>query len=110
MVICNVGYFKQTSGGQTIRERRTFSYLAPEIRNHSHPHSTASDIYSFGLLLWELWNGQLIESEEFVSRNILQSTVQDEFQGLVQSCVDCIPTKRPTVFEIVMKLDKIFHQ
>lgn len=59
---------------QTIRGRRTLLYLAPELRDFSHPNSTAIDIYSFGLMLWELYHGKLRENEIFIDQRVLKKT------------------------------------
>ena len=89
-------------------------YMAPEVF-HSQVYDTKSDIYSLGLLMWEMWYGQRV----FV--NVAATTFQDYFdwvdkgnrpvdrQGckkppsfwcnLMTECWGSNPAKRPTARE-----------
>lgn len=60
VVICDVRHSKHMEDVQTIHGRGTPLYLAPELRGFSHPHSTAFEFYSFGLMLWVLYHRKLI--------------------------------------------------
>ena len=92
---------------QTIRGRGTLLYLAPELRDFSHPHSTASDIYSFGLMLWELNHGKLRENEIFIDQRVLKKT-EDKLATLVRKCLNKNAQQRPSIRDIVIRLDNIF--
>ena len=56
----------------------TFSHMAPEVLGQKHYDSTA-DIYSLGILLWELWYGRHVYSEEpykeFRDRRMLKNLI-----------------------------------
>ena len=89
-------------------------YMAPEVF-HSQVYCTKADIYSLGLLMWEMWYGQR------VLVNVAATTLQDYFdwvdkgnrpvdrQGckkppsfwckLMTECWDSSPEKRPTARE-----------
>lgn len=107
VVISDVGHSKHTDGVQTIRGRGTLLYLAPELRDFSHPHSTASDIYSFGLMLWELYHGKLIENVIFIDQRVLKKT-EDKLDILVRKCLNKNAQQRPSIRDIVVRLDNIF--
>ena len=92
----------------------TPAYMAPEVF-HSQVYNTKADIYSLGLLMWEMWYGQRV----FV--NVAATTLQDYFdwvdkgnrpvdrQGckqppsfwcnLMTECWGSNPAKRPTARE-----------
>ena len=89
-------------------------YMAPEVF-HSQEYDTKADIYSLGLIMWEMWYGQP------VSVNFIVTTIQDYFdrvdkgyrpvhrQGcktppsfweqLMTQCWDGNPDERPTAQE-----------
>lgn len=108
MVICDVGHSKHIDAVQTIHGRGTFIYLAPELRTLSaNPHTTASDIYSFGIMLWELFNCRRIEPGYFDVKSILKGT-NGGVENLIRACLHQNPKQRPTIFEIIAQLDTIF--
>ena len=84
------------------------SYLAPEvIRCKEYDNKT--DIYSFGIMLWEMWYGKraLLEKAEHMSdqEGARPSYVQDAikpptgWQDLMQRCWDGKPHNRPDAAE-----------
>ncbi|RIB11997.1 kinase-like domain-containing protein [Gigaspora rosea] len=89
-------------------------YIAPEILN-KHPYTKESDIYSFGIIMWEILYGKLV----FFNQNSkLQSELQFQIQvcngsrphiyentaicyaDLMKKCWNTNPKKRPTAKEI----------
>ena len=61
--ICDFGLakWKQQAATQTVTGnlRGTVAYMAPEVfRDPSLPRTIKYDVYSFGILLWELLSGQ----------------------------------------------------
>ncbi|XP_062608315.1 uncharacterized protein LOC134270153 [Saccostrea cucullata] len=108
VVICDVGHSKHIDSVQTIRGRGTLIYLAPELRDSSiFPHTKASDVYSLGLTLWELINGERIDLERRFEKKIFKGKGGD-VENLIRACLNPNPKQRPTIFEIVAKLDVIF--
>jgi serine/threonine protein kinase len=106
-------------------------YMAPEVLT-KNKYSEKADVYSFGIVLLELFTGRLAYSEpEFSSMHIAQLTYQIAHVGarpsvdglhptVRQLIVDCWheePGFRPSFSEIVtrlnrilkMKIDVVFH-
>ncbi|RIB29794.1 kinase-like domain-containing protein [Gigaspora rosea] len=89
-------------------------YIAPEILN-KQPYTKASDIYSFGIIMWEILYGK---SVAFVQDSKLQSKLQYQFQvcgglrppvhestaicyvDLMKKCWHTEPEQRPTASEV----------
>jgi len=62
--ICDFGLakWKREAATQTRTETRrgTVAYMAPEVfKNASMPRTIKYDVYSFGILLWELLTGNI---------------------------------------------------
>ena len=106
-------------------------YIAPEVLN-KQPHNKASDIYSFGIIMWEILYGKPVPFEQ---DSMLQSKIQFQIQvcgglrppihentamcyiDLMKKCRHTDPEKRPTakeVYEIFVELNgkitKPFYQ
>ncbi len=94
-------------------------YLAPEIFEEQK-YTTASDIYSFGMIMWELMTGR----KPFWDRNddteliieicdglrpLIVTNAPEGYIELMQKCWDSDPNKRPTSFYLKNKLDSIYH-
>ncbi|RIB24481.1 kinase-like domain-containing protein [Gigaspora rosea] len=89
-------------------------YIAPEILN-KQPYTKASDVYSFGIIMWEILYGKPVA---FVQESKLQSKFQYQFQvcdglrppvyessatcyvDLMKKCWHTEPEKRPTANEV----------
>ncbi|RIB30400.1 kinase-like domain-containing protein [Gigaspora rosea] len=89
-------------------------YIAPEILK-KQPYTKASDIYSFGIIMWEILYGKPVA---FVQESKLQSKLQYQFQvcdglrppvhentaicyvDLMEKCWHTEPEKRPTANEV----------
>ncbi|RIB27359.1 kinase-like domain-containing protein [Gigaspora rosea] len=82
-------------------------YIAPEILNGGQ-YTTSSDIYSFGIILWEILYGNSIsynqafgtELQIKICHNKLRPTIIKDspqcYIDLMQQCWDRDPTKRPS--------------
>ena len=62
--ICDFGLtkWKRQAATQTTtgRRRGTIAYMAPEVfRDANFPRTVKYDVYSFGILLWELLSGKI---------------------------------------------------
>ncbi|KAL6070956.1 Serine/threonine-protein kinase HT1 [Balamuthia mandrillaris] len=106
--------------------RGTPQYMAPEIFDGSREYSFPVDVYSFGLIMWELVTREqpyadikphfripikVLEGE----RPAIPEGVPPAWAKLVRRCWHADPSKRPTFKKIVEKLeqfqrDKIFEQ
>src|SRR6266540_1000687 len=95
------------------------SYMAPEILQRKE-YTTASDIYSFGMIMWELMTGRnpfwdKIQDTELIIeicdglRPSIVANAPENYIELMQECWYSDPNKRPTSFEILKRIDDIKH-
>ncbi|RDD39007.1 Tyrosine-protein kinase TXK [Trichoplax sp. H2] len=118
-VICDIGSPKVENWIFDIEtlshyQLKLMQYMAPEIL-HRQIHNGRSDIYSFGLLLWEMWYGLSIdchiENQSQTSRsNIIEMILQqpppslditpipeETFRIFVAQCLYAQPELRPSI-------------
>uniref|UniRef100_A0A8C1YX36 mitogen-activated protein kinase kinase kinase n=1 Tax=Cyprinus carpio TaxID=7962 RepID=A0A8C1YX36_CYPCA len=93
----------------------TVAWMAPEvIRNE--PVSEKVDIWSFGVVLWEMLTGEIpykdVDSSAIiwgVGNNSLQlplpESCPDGFKILLRQCWNCKPRNRPSFRQILLHLD-----
>ncbi|KAG1334860.1 putative inactive receptor kinase [Cocos nucifera] len=119
--------------GQTSSPTRVAGYRAPEVTD-ARKVSQKADVYSFGVLLLELLTGKapaqaLLNDEGVDLPRWVQSVVREEWTAevfdlellryqnveeemvqLLQLAIDCAaqyPDKRPTISEVVVRIDEI---
>ncbi|RHZ61697.1 hypothetical protein Glove_346g101 [Diversispora epigaea] len=99
-------------------DRRIIPYMAPELFK-GQPYSYASDIYSFGMIMWELTSGHRpFHDQEHDPKLILDildgkrpeitEDTPECWAILMQRCWHPNPSQRPTIQEI-SKLSNIFY-
>jgi len=93
--ICDFGLakWKQQAATQTTtgRRRGTVAYMAPEVFRDLHmPRTVKYDVYSFGILLWEILaekkpfdNGKLIHLDNINPRNKQKKNKQLHFMYFI---------------------------
>ncbi len=91
----------ETGGGQTV----TLAYLAPELMSGARV-SPASDVFAFGLILYEMVTGRrAFQAESFVDlikllqrpdHTGLADNLQPPYRELVRSCLAKDPAERPS--------------
>mmetsp|Transcript_12941 Transcript_12941/g.17035 ORF Transcript_12941/g.17035 Transcript_12941/m.17035 type:complete len:331 (+) Transcript_12941:120-1112(+) len=97
----------------------TQNYCAPEVRN-SEIYNEKCDVYSFGILLWEILTGlhpfnspkdkllRLFSCSSKVNRRPpLRDNWDPNLQQLIKACWDEVPTERPDFQEICLQLKSI---
>jgi serine/threonine protein kinase len=95
------------------------AYIDPKIlENYSHVYDKKSDIYSLGVLMWELSSGRppfINEKNDYISRDKLIngdreepiSETPDKYLELYRLCWDPEPNVRPSINEVFIELGKM---
>ncbi len=96
--------------GVMTAETGTYRWMAPEVIEHS-PYRESADVYSFGIVLWELVTGQIPYSDmtplqaavgvvQKGLRPVIPATCPAAVADLMRVCWTRMPTERPT-FEVL---------
>ncbi|CAI2183909.1 4581_t:CDS:2 [Funneliformis geosporum] len=114
-IIGDLGISKPVSSEEDDNEiYGIIPYVAPEIFL-GQKYTKASDIYSFGMIMWEFLTGRRpfwdkIHDTELIidiCDNIRPETDINAPEGyieLIQSCWDSVPYNRPTADDIISKI------
>ena len=104
----------------------TISHMAPEVIEQKHYDSSA-DIYSLGILLWELWYGRHAYSESTYDEykfprlfELIKSghrplfhykyCLVEPLQKLLDQCWTSKSSERPSAFSVKRTLQNIFEE
>ncbi|EXX60451.1 Bck1p [Rhizophagus irregularis DAOM 197198w] len=94
-------------------------YMAPEIFR-GQKYTKASDIYSFGMIMWEFMTGRrpfwdrnhdtklIIEIFDELRPPIVTNAPEGYIELLMKECWDSNPNKRPTANDIYSRIDKMY--
>ncbi|GIL51841.1 hypothetical protein Vafri_7765 [Volvox africanus] len=96
----------------------TPSFMAPEMFCKGHPLDAAVDIYSFGILMWEVYTGGTVYEGvppdklpyHVVKRGLRPAFPPDSpsaFRSLAQACWASDPRSRPTAAALVTVLQRL---
>src|SRR5688572_19142296 len=95
-------------------------YIAPEIISRKE-YTFKSDIYSIGMLMWEISSGQppfsICEHDLDFAMNIINGMRPKivpgtplEYKSLMEQCWDADPLKRPDINSLISKINELnFH-
>ncbi|KAG0225123.1 hypothetical protein BGW42_004636 [Actinomortierella wolfii] len=97
----------------------TIGWMAPELFAPRPRYSTKSDIYAFGMVMWEMAAMSTPPFQHDYSRVVLAALVErgdreelpdetpDEYRALVIRCWDSDPMKRPEAIDVKLIDDKV---
>jgi len=95
------------------------AWMAPEVLANAKNFTTSSDVYSYAIVLWELWTGEAPCPREVSTVNLankvlydnyrptIPDTVPESWNALIQLCWQNEPSERPTFERILQILDTI---
>ncbi|XP_013922748.1 PREDICTED: mixed lineage kinase domain-like protein [Thamnophis sirtalis] len=104
------------SKDKVSRPVSSLAYICPEgLASLHHPYNLASEIYSFGIVLWEIATGKLPftgcnsqEIYEKVHKQKVQEPLSEDcppyLREIINQCRSYNPSKRPTTEVIVNQL------
>lgn len=92
----------------------TYFYKAPETFSHDYVWSKSADIFSLGMTLYDMAS---VRRENRVADYIKyicegnrpsewEENVDDNFKSIIVQCWDQNPSNRPTIDDIVSKIEK----
>ncbi|MBS0351103.1 MAG: protein kinase [Proteobacteria bacterium] len=98
----------------------TVLWSAPELFKRGAKANTASDIYSLGMILWELVSRQIPFADAATpaiaatwvaqgDQEIVPEGTPREFKSLILDCWDKDPAKRPKADEVAKRLDTLLQ-
>src|SRR5947208_7373574 len=87
------------------------SYVAPEVLLQKKNKTKELDVYSVGMLMWEIFSGHPPFDDRAHDYNLIfqiceglrpqiLSEMPDDYAQMMQKCWDVDPSKRPTIKEI----------
>ncbi|OVA08866.1 Protein kinase domain [Macleaya cordata] len=107
----------QTQSGVMTAETGTYRWMAPEVIEHK-PYDHKADVFSFGIVLWELLTGKLpyefltpLQAAVGVVQKGLRPTIpkntHPKLVELLEQCWQQNPSLRPDFSEIIETLQEI---
>src|SRR6266540_1420560 len=110
VIISDLGISKSSLNNDNEEIYGVISYMAPEILKRKE-YTIASDIYSFGMIMWELITGRMPFWDQNNDPELIIKIYKDfrppiiksapkGYVELMQQCWDSDPNKRPTTVDI----------
>ena len=107
-LICDLGLskFVNSSESSTSTVQGVLPYIAPEVL-HSHKFTQKSDIYSFGIIMYQIADGEppfrnWLSDDNLLAMRIcnglrpeMPDSAPDEYKKLAERCCDADPNNRP---------------
>lgn len=101
--------------------RGTLPYMAPELITNSNHVSERCDVWSMGVVMWEMYTREA-PYNHMTSQQIIQALLhgnialrlpqecEPEWRGLVEMCMDANPEARPTFKALMTHLDALLKR
>lgn len=101
--------------------RGTLPYMAPELVANPEQVSEKADIWSMGVVMWEMFTLE-IPFQELQAQQILMGLMhgnlhltipescEPEWRGLIEACMDANPGNRPTFRQLAKILAEVVQQ
>ncbi len=111
----------ETGSQSSVTAKGTVLWMAPELFDDEPKVTTASDIYSFGMVLWELVTRQLPYAKApnpMVAARWIEKGKKEEIPGdcppalkkIIESCWETTPAQRPTAIRVLADLKPLAEQ
>jgi serine/threonine protein kinase len=115
---CGVGLVGDHAAEQSLA---TVAHLAPELLTDDGVLSKATDVWSFGVLLWEMYCGVRAycgRNPSNIARLVaggkhrlqLPGDAPHGMQALADTCMSCSPEDRPSFGEIVLAVEDMVRE
>ncbi len=106
---------KHETSSQSSIAKGTVLWMAPELFDDEPKMTAASDVYSFGMVLWELVTRALPYAKapnQMVAARWIEKGKKEEIPGdcppelkkIIESCWETLPAKRPTAVQVAERL------
>ncbi|MBS0351688.1 MAG: protein kinase, partial [Proteobacteria bacterium] len=111
----------ETGSQSSLTAKGTVLWMAPELFDDEPKVTTASDIYSFGMVLWELVTRQLPYAKApnpMVAARWIEKGKKEEipsdcppvFKKIIELCWQTTPAQRPTAIGVLADLKPLAEQ
>ena len=106
---------KQETSSQSTMAKGTVLWMAPELFKRRAEITAAADIWSLGMVLWELASREIpfkdaqnqLQAATWIKdgeKEEIPSDCPAELKSIIESCWDLTPTQRPTAIQVVDRL------
>ncbi|RIA88667.1 kinase-like domain-containing protein [Glomus cerebriforme] len=91
-----------------LNDSEMISYIDPKLlENPSYEYDEKSDIYSLGVIMWELTSGHPPNNENILKSEKPIPGIPKEYLNLYESCWNSEPNARPSIIQVFSKIEYI---
>jgi hypothetical protein len=85
------------------------NWLAPEIKNGSIIFNEKTNVFSFGMILYEIITQKKLGDAPYIFSESEKLSVPPPIIDIYYQCINCNPTKRPTFVTLWKKINSILN-